>query len=102
MAEIFDSRNTLKLLDWTYEKALDGLPAMKSIQELGDEYLERYESVYQACDGLINWQCAKNATSGFITGLGGLLTLPITVPVNICSVIYVQIRMIGAIAYMNG
>ncbi len=45
---------------------------------------------------------AKAATSGFVTGLGGVMVMPLTVPANIASVIYVQIRMITAIAYMGG
>ncbi|MBF0234565.1 MAG: EcsC family protein [Desulfamplus sp.] len=51
---------------------------------------------------LIRWQIAKAGTSGFVTGLGGIITLPIAIPANIASVIYVQIRMIAAIAYMGG
>lgn len=41
-------------------------------------------------------------TNGFITGLGGLLVLPVTIPANVAGVIYVQLRMIAAIAHING
>ena len=51
---------------------------------------------------LIRWQNAKCATSGFIAGLGGSITLPVSIPANISSVLYIQIRMIAAIAYMGG
>jgi uncharacterized protein (DUF697 family) len=34
--------------------------------------------------------------------LGGLITLPIAIPANIASVIYVQLRMIAAIAHIGG
>lgn len=47
-------------------------------------------------------QVAKCATSGFITGFGGFITLPITMPANISSVLYVQMRMIACTAYMAG
>ena len=47
-------------------------------------------------------QILKCTTSGFITGFGGLITLPVTVPANISSVLYVQMRMIACIAYMAG
>lgn len=53
-------------------------------------------------NSLIRWQNTKAGTSGFITGLGGLLTLPLTLPANITSVLYVQIRMVAAIAIMGG
>lgn len=92
----------MQVLEWSYEKAVQGLPGMESAEELAKGYLEKYDTVDQAIDKFINWQCAKCATSGFITGLGGLLTLPVAIPANISSVIFVQIRMIAAIAYMRG
>lgn len=45
---------------------------------------------------------AKCTTSGFVTGLGGLITMPVAIPANISSVIYVQMRMIAAIAHIGG
>lgn len=92
----------MQVLEWGYEKAIQGLPGMESAEELAKRYLEKYDTVDEAIDTFINWQCAKCATSGFITGLGGLLTLPVAIPANISSVIFVQIRMIAAIAYMRG
>ena len=41
-------------------------------------------------------------TNGFITGLGGLLVLPVAISANVAGVIYVQLRMIAAIAHING
>ena len=47
-------------------------------------------------------QVKKCAASGFVTGLGGLITLPVTIPANIASVIYIQMRMIATLAVMGG
>ena len=38
-------------------------------------------------DNFISWQVAKCGTSGFLTGLGGLITLPVAIPANIASVL---------------
>ena len=92
----------MQVLEWGYEKAIQGLPGMESAEELAKRYLEKYDTIDEAIDTFINWQCAKCATSGFITGLGGLLTLPVAIPANISSVIFVQIRMIATIAKMRG
>ena len=92
----------MQVLEWGYEKAIQGLPGMESAEELAKRYLEKYDTVDEAIDTFINWQCAKCATSGFVTGLGGLLTLPVAIPANISSVIFVQIRMIATIAKMRG
>ena len=92
----------MQVLEWGYEKAIQGLPGMESAEELAKRYLEKYDTVDEAIDTFINWQCAKCATSGFITGLGGLLTLPVAIPANISSVIFGQIRMIATIAKLRG
>lgn len=51
---------------------------------------------------MVKNQLSKTGTSGFLTGLGGMITLPVAVPANIASVIYVQMRMIAAIAHIRG
>ena len=51
---------------------------------------------------MITYQTSKAALLGFVTGFGGVLTMPITIPANITSVILVQMRMIATIAYMRG
>lgn len=91
-----------KLLDWTYEKSINGLPGADTAYEIAEDYLAKHSSVDKAVDSLIRWQNAKSATSGFLTGLGGLITLPVAIPANIASVTYVQMRMIAAIAHMRG
>lgn len=51
---------------------------------------------------MVNNQIAMCTTSGFLTSLGGLITLPVALPANLATVWYMQIRMIGAIAVMYG
>ena len=92
----------MEVLDWSYDKAINGLPGMETVDELADKYLTKYNSVDEAIDKFIKVQQAKCATSGFLTGLGGILTLPVAIPANITSVIYVQVRMIATIAKMRG
>ena len=91
-----------KTLDWAYSKAINGFTGINSAYDLSNSYLLQNGTLEQQVDSLIKWQVAKAATSGFVTGLGGVMTMPLTVPANIASVIYVQIRMIAAIAYMGG
>ena len=96
-------REMMNLLDVCYDKALQGvLPGEKSIEELAEDYLYKSSSKKKAIDNLIGYQTVLCGTNGFITGLGGLLVLPVTIPTNVAGVIYVQLRMIAAIAYING
>lgn len=91
-----------KTLDWAYGRALAGFGGVDSAYELANSYMAQKGTRAQQVDSLIKWQVSKAATSGFLTGIGGVMTLPITIPANIASVIYIQIRMITAIAYMGG
>ena len=96
-------REMMNLLDVCYDKALQGvLPGEKSIEELAEDYLAKTSSREKAIDKLIGYQTVLCGTNGFITGLGGLLVLPVAIPANVAGVIYVQLRMTAAIAYING
>ena len=92
----------LNALDWAYDKAVNGVRGLDSAQDMADDYLKGEGALIDKVNSLIRWQNTKAGTSGFITGLGGLLTLPLTLPANITSVLYVQIRMVAAIAIMGG
>ncbi|NDV79080.1 EcsC family protein [Dysgonomonas sp. 511] len=91
-----------KTLDWAYSKAIGGITGADSAYQLGNSYLNQKGTLEEQVDSLIKWQVAKAATSGFVTGLGGIAVMPLTIPANIASVLYLQIRMIAAIAYMGG
>lgn len=93
---------TSKILDWVYAKALTGISGTESAYSLARNYMNTPGSLEQKVDRLIKWQVTKSATSGFITGFGGLMMMPFSIPANIASVIFIQIRMIAAIAHMGG
>ena len=69
---------------------------------MASDYLQKHGDVESAAKAFINMQVLKCTTSGFLTGFGGIITLPIVVPANISSVLYVQIRMIACLAHMGG
>ena len=91
------------VLETCYRKAIDGIPLVsKPIDAFAAEYLNKSSSKSEAAKKLIRYQIAKCGTSGFVTNLGGLITLPVAIPANISSVLYVQIRMVAAIACIGG
>ena len=92
----------MKALDYAYDKAINGVPGFDSAEEMARDYMKNGKNQISNCNSLIRWQNAKAGTSGFLTGLGGVFTMPVAIPANLASVIYVQIRMIAAIAYMGG
>lgn len=98
-----DEKKMMVVLDEVYGKVIDGVPKVsKPVEDLAKDYLAKNLSPETAAKELIKYQIAKCGTSGFISGLSGALMLPVMLPANITSVLYVQLRMIAAIAYMGG
>lgn len=97
----FTQEDIMTLLDSCYEKCLNGVPMVsQSVEEMANDYLKKYKTRDAACKAMLKNQIAKCTTSGFVTGLGGVITMPVAIPANIGSVIYVQMRMIACTAYM--
>ena len=93
----------MELLDTLYEKSINGIPKVsQTIDVLANDYLSKNDSREKAAKQFVNYQVAKCTTSGFVTGLGGLITLPVAIPASVSSVMYVQLRMIACLAYMGG
>jgi uncharacterized protein (DUF697 family) len=89
-------------LQWIYERAIDGMPGLEGAPDLAASYQRQCATDEGAIDALIRWQVAKAAAAGFLTNIGGLATLPIALPANVLSALYIQIRMVAAIAALRG
>ena len=91
----------MKLLDTCYEKCLDGIPKVSpSVADLAADYLNKHASKDEACKAMLRNQIIKCTTSGALSGLGGIISMPVAIPANIGSVLYVQMRMIACVAYL--
>ena len=88
--------------DWIYTKAVGGAMGVGSAQQMGEYYLRRNGTLEAKVNALIRWQNTKAGTAGFVTGLGGIMLMPLTMPLNLSSVMYLQVRMVAAIGHMGG
>lgn len=103
MGDAVSQGMVLRALDWGYERALQpGVPVLESAHDLAVEYGATGGGRGEQVQALIRRQRINAASSGFLSGLGGLTTLPVTVPASISSLLYVQTRMVAAIAIMGG
>lgn len=93
-----------KIVKWIATKGIEGVPPLSSAANLALEYAidQGYEDNDERVDSLINWETSKNFTSGFIAGLGGVITMPISVPSAFGASWVIQARMAGAIAQIYG
>ena len=93
----------LEILNSLYIKSVNGIPKVSlPIDDLVNDYIKKNPSVEEAAKSLINNSTVKCGTSGFLTGFGGFATMIATLPANITSVMYIQLRMCCSIAKMAG
>lgn len=87
---------------WAYSKAIGKMPFVGSATDLADDYRISGKSVHLCVDNLIRWQCAKASHNGFWLGLPGSVSAPFTIPADIAQSMYIQLRMVAAIAHLYG
>lgn len=94
----------LAITNYILDRGINGIPPLKNSKDLAKEFLidQSYVDNDERVDSLINWETTKNFTSGFLTGLGGLLTLPVSVPTALGASWVIQARLAGAIACIYG
>ncbi|HVH79749.1 MAG TPA: EcsC family protein [Stellaceae bacterium] len=88
--------------DWAYRKAIDGIPGFTGAEELAGEYAARHASLDDAAKALTATHARMAGVSGFATGCGGFVALPIALPANVASALYLQTRLVAAIAHLHG
>lgn len=101
--KLISQEDMMKALDVCYDKTLNGIQKISPpIDQFAEDYLKKHPNKEKAAKAMLKNQIAKCTTSGFITGFGGAITLPVTIPANIGSVLYVQMRMVACTAHMAG
>lgn len=90
------------VLDRLYPIALDGLPVLGTPQELAAETAMVPGTLDDHVDMVVRRHLAITGATGFVGGLGGWLTLPVALPVNLAGVALVQLHMAATIAVLAG
>lgn len=99
-----EESKVLQVANWLTENAVGGFGPLSGADDLALEYLNdsSYENNDKRVESLINWETTKNFSTGFITGLGGFVTLPVTIPASLGASWILQMRMAAAIARIYG
>lgn len=83
--------------------SIDGFGLLSSVEELAKDYLrDANDDAEKAIKSLLFWQSTKAASVGFITGLGGVATLPVSIPTALLANYSLSARQAAAIAYLRG
>ncbi len=92
------------LASFLLERAINGAGPLSSAESLAHEFLRdsRYRDDEARIGALIRRETLKNFTSGFLTGLGGVVTFPVSIPAALGASWLIQARMAAAIAKIYG
>ncbi|MBA2444901.1 MAG: EcsC family protein [Nocardioidaceae bacterium] len=86
-----------------FDRAVDGAGPMRGAAEAADKRLEEHNgNVTEAIDALIDAHVRMATAQGFVTNLGGLLTVAVMIPANISGLALLQCHMVAGIAHLQG
>ncbi len=95
-------RTLTEMIDGAYDAALQGGAGFESVDGLAATYRKEPGSPKEQAESMVRWQMGKAGATGFLTGLPGLVALPISLPANLTAVVLLQLRMAAAIAVLGG
>ena len=81
---------------------IDGGGSLASAQRAAERALAATSDPDAAIDRIVATHTRIAAAGGFVTGLGGFVTLPVALPANILGFYVVATRMVAAIAAVRG
>lgn len=92
-----------KLIQQLLAVGIDGKGPAKSAATVADKALaEAGGDVEKAINKLCSGYLRTAAGAGFLTGLGGFVTMPVALPANIVEFYVVATRMVAGVAHLRG
>lgn len=90
------------LVERLLRTGIDGAGRLDSAQEIADAATSKSDDPEKAIDSIISQHVKLAASGGFVTGLGGFFTLPVSLPANVVGFYLLATRMVAAIAVVRG
>jgi len=98
-----DSSNLIRsTLEWIADAGINGLGVLPSAEQVAADYLKEAASVEDAINSVIAWRTMYAAGTGFITGLGGIVAMPITIPAGLAASYALGANTAAAVAHLRG
>lgn len=91
-----------QLFDEMYALAVEGTAITDSATELAENYLASSESAFKAAESLVACESLKAFSSGFAFDVVGDVLLPLRVTADVCSSLFIQMRLCAAVAVTGG
>lgn len=85
------------------DRAVSGIGRFDPAAEVAEAAMAAHDrDVEEAVEALIGSHTRLAATQGFLTNIGGLVTMAVSVPANVTGLTLVQLRLHAAIAHLHG
>lgn len=81
---------------------IEGKGPFDSAHEIAAAALRKHQTPAKATDAIVKQHLALAVGNGFVTGLGGFVTLPVALPINVTGFYVFATRMSAAIAEVHG
>ena len=92
-----------RLVEMLVDTGLEGRGPLSSAREVAEEALAKSDGdVEKAVARLARQTLLTGSIGGFVTGLGGFVTMPVSLPVNVAEFYLQAVRMVGGIASLRG
>lgn len=98
-----DNNNLIQTtLEWIVNVGINGMGVLPSAKQVAEEHLNKSASIDDAVKSIIAWSTTYAAGTGFISGLGGIVAMPITIPAGLAASYAIGANTTAAIAYLRG
>jgi EcsC family protein len=91
-----------RLVERLLDVGIDGRGPVDSAQAVADKARAASADADTAVDMVVRQHSKMAAAGGFVTGVGGLITLPVALPVNVAEFYLLATRMVASIACLRG
>ena len=91
-----------RLIQALLDAGIDGLGPLKSARQLADLAGRDTRTTEGAVKKIVRSHVVKGGVGGFVTGVGGFVTMPIALPANIVEFYIGATRMVASIATLRG
>jgi hypothetical protein len=94
--------STVRVIENILDLGIDGRGPFHSAQQVADVARSTRADAEQAVDAVVAQHLKLGGAGGFVTGLGGFVTLPVALPVNVLEFYLLATRMVAGIASIRG
>lgn len=96
------ARTAATIVEKLLDVGIDGRGRFWSAQQVADSARSDHAGTTQAIDAVVRQHTRLVAAGGFVTGIGGFVTLPVALPANVVGFYALATRMTASVASLRG